>query len=181
LHDPSLANVVPTLGDAVVSGLAPVHDRSRLPQEFHGAPNSWCRCRTHHRRRPGGQARDQAHCVAVVWPSAVCLALLSIKVENTVLLNALVFVTGVFVFSSQVLVYDWVSQLFPGPPVPGSASAFSFNAMAAYAPARTNAPDNCRLREPASYECLLPDVNLWFCTQTLASRRHRVRGGRIRK
>lgn len=45
--------------------------------------------------------------------SALCLALLSIKVENAVLLNVLVFVTGVFVFSSQVLVYAWVSQLFP--------------------------------------------------------------------
>lgn len=106
--------------------------------------------------------------IVLLWfgLSAVCLALLSIKVENAVLLNALVFVTGVFVFSSQVLVYAWVSQLFPGPPVPGSASAFSFNAMAAYAPARTNAPDNCRLRQPASYGCLLTDVILWFCTQT---------------
>ncbi|WP_461173439.1 aromatic acid/H+ symport family MFS transporter [Arthrobacter sp. Z1-9] len=53
--------------------------------------------------------------VVLLWfgLSAVCLALLSIKVDNAVLLNALVFVTGVFVFSSQVLVYAWVSQLFP--------------------------------------------------------------------
>jgi predicted dehydrogenase len=39
LDDPSLANVAPTLRDAFVSGLAPVHDSSRLPQEFRGAPN----------------------------------------------------------------------------------------------------------------------------------------------
>lgn len=53
--------------------------------------------------------------IVLVWfgLSAACLALLSIKVENAFLLNALVFVTGVFVFSSQVLVYAWVSQLFP--------------------------------------------------------------------
>jgi AAHS family benzoate transporter-like MFS transporter len=53
--------------------------------------------------------------IVLLWfgLSAVCLALLSIKVENAVLLNALVFVTGVFVFSAQVLVYAWVSQLFP--------------------------------------------------------------------
>lgn len=53
--------------------------------------------------------------IVLLWfgLSAACLALLSIKVENAFLLNALVFVTGVFVFSSQVLVYAWVSQLFP--------------------------------------------------------------------
>jgi MFS transporter, AAHS family, benzoate transport protein len=53
--------------------------------------------------------------IVLLWfgLSAVCLALLSVKVDNAVLLNALVFVTGVFVFSSQVLVYAWVSQLFP--------------------------------------------------------------------
>jgi predicted dehydrogenase len=39
LDDPSLANVAPTLRDAFVSGLAPVHDSSRLPEEFRGAPN----------------------------------------------------------------------------------------------------------------------------------------------
>ncbi|WP_426987011.1 MFS transporter [Pseudarthrobacter sp. Y6] len=45
--------------------------------------------------------------------AAVCLGVLSIKFENAVLLNGLVFVTGVFVFSSQVLIYAWVTQLFP--------------------------------------------------------------------
>jgi predicted dehydrogenase len=39
LDDPSLANVAPELRDAFVSGLAPVHDIDRLPEEFRGAPN----------------------------------------------------------------------------------------------------------------------------------------------
>ncbi|ADX74413.1 putative dehydrogenase [Pseudarthrobacter phenanthrenivorans Sphe3] len=39
LDDPSLANVAPELRDAFVSGLAPVHDPGRLPDEFQGAPN----------------------------------------------------------------------------------------------------------------------------------------------
>lgn len=39
VDDPSLANVAPELRDAFVSGLAPVHDSSRLPEEFRGAPN----------------------------------------------------------------------------------------------------------------------------------------------
>ena len=34
-----LESVSPTLRDAFLSGLAPVHDPSRLPQEFIGAPN----------------------------------------------------------------------------------------------------------------------------------------------
>ncbi|MFE4197133.1 Gfo/Idh/MocA family protein [Paenarthrobacter sp. NPDC056912] len=37
--DPSLADVAPELRDAFISGLAPVHDQSRLPREFLGAPN----------------------------------------------------------------------------------------------------------------------------------------------
>ena len=53
--------------------------------------------------------------IVVLWfgLSAVLLAVLSVKIQNEFLLNAAVFVTGVFVFSSQVLVYAWVSQLFP--------------------------------------------------------------------
>ena len=39
LDDPSLADVAPELRDAFISGLAPVHDRARLPEEFRGAPN----------------------------------------------------------------------------------------------------------------------------------------------
>lgn len=53
--------------------------------------------------------------IVLVWfgLSAVLLAILSAKIQNEFLLNTAVFVTGVFVFSSQVLVYAWVSQLFP--------------------------------------------------------------------
>jgi MFS family permease len=53
--------------------------------------------------------------IVLLWfgLSALFLAALSIRVQNELLLNAAVFVTGVFVFSSQVLVYAWVSQLFP--------------------------------------------------------------------
>lgn len=39
LDDPSLANVAPELRDTFVSGLSPVHDAERLPEEFRGAPN----------------------------------------------------------------------------------------------------------------------------------------------
>ncbi len=37
--DPALAGVAPELRDAFISGSAPVHDTSRLPAEFRGAPN----------------------------------------------------------------------------------------------------------------------------------------------
>ena len=37
--DPSLAHVAPELRDAFISGHAPVHDTSRLPDTFHGVPN----------------------------------------------------------------------------------------------------------------------------------------------
>jgi predicted dehydrogenase len=37
--DPSLAGVSPALRDAFVSGTAPVHDRTRLPASYAGAPN----------------------------------------------------------------------------------------------------------------------------------------------
>ncbi|BCW73333.1 MFS transporter [Arthrobacter sp. NicSoilB8] len=53
--------------------------------------------------------------IVLLWfgLSAVFLAALSIQIQNEVVLYAAVFVTGVFVFSSQVLVYAWVSQLVP--------------------------------------------------------------------
>ncbi|MFI2566612.1 MFS transporter [Paenarthrobacter sp. NPDC018779] len=53
--------------------------------------------------------------IVLLWfgLSAAFLALLSVKIQSEFLLNAAVFVTGIFVFSSQVLVYAWVSQLFP--------------------------------------------------------------------
>ena len=37
--DPSLAGVDPALRDAFISGMAPVHDAARLPQELRGLPN----------------------------------------------------------------------------------------------------------------------------------------------
>ncbi|WP_107656792.1 MFS transporter [Nocardia suismassiliense] len=51
----------------------------------------------------------------LVWfgAAAVFLALLSIKISSTVLLNGLVLVTGVFVFSAQVLIYAYVTQAYP--------------------------------------------------------------------
>lgn len=53
--------------------------------------------------------------IILVWfgAAAVLLALLSVKVSNTVALNALVLVTGIFVFSAQVLVYAYVTQAYP--------------------------------------------------------------------
>jgi MFS transporter, AAHS family, benzoate transport protein len=45
--------------------------------------------------------------------AAACLALLSIKLESTGLVYAAVLVTGVFVFSAQVLVYAFVGHLYP--------------------------------------------------------------------
>ncbi|WP_077488895.1 MFS transporter [Sinomonas mesophila] len=64
--------------------------------------------------------------VVLLWfgLSALLLAVLSIKMQNELLLNAAVFVTGVFVFSAQVLVYAWVSQIFPAY-LRGTALGFS--------------------------------------------------------
>ncbi|OMH34274.1 aromatic acid/H+ symport family MFS transporter [Tersicoccus sp. Bi-70] len=45
--------------------------------------------------------------------AAVLLLLLSIRIQNEVLLNAVVLVTGVFVFCAQVLVYGFVGYLYP--------------------------------------------------------------------
>lgn len=44
--------------------------------------------------------------------SAIFLALLSIRMASPALLNATVFVTGLFVFSAQVLIYALVTHLF---------------------------------------------------------------------
>jgi MFS family permease len=70
--------------------------------------------------------RHGAKRIVLMWfgASAVLLAVLSIKMQNELLLNAAVFVTGVFVFSAQVLVYAWVSQLFPAH-LRGTALGFS--------------------------------------------------------
>jgi len=58
----------------------------------------------------------------IAWfgASAVFLALLSLRMENAVLLHAVVFVTGLFVFSAQGLVYALVAHLFE-PEVRGTA------------------------------------------------------------
>ena len=52
---------------------------------------------------------------AVLWfaVAAVMLAVLSIKMESNILLSVVVFLTGFFVFSAQVLVYAYVTQFFP--------------------------------------------------------------------
>lgn len=52
---------------------------------------------------------------ALAWfaVAVVMLALLSIKMGNTVLLDVVVFLTGVFVFSAQVLVYAYITNYYP--------------------------------------------------------------------
>jgi len=52
---------------------------------------------------------------ALLWfvVAAVMLALLSIRMESDLLLGVVVFLTGVFVFSAQVLVYAYVTHFFP--------------------------------------------------------------------
>ncbi|GAA4380414.1 aromatic acid/H+ symport family MFS transporter [Nocardioides caricicola] len=56
--------------------------------------------------------------------AAVCLALLSIKLESNALVLLAVLVTGVFVFSAQVLVYAFVGHLYP-PEIRGTALGFA--------------------------------------------------------
>lgn len=45
--------------------------------------------------------------------AAVLLAVLSIRISSSVLLNVVIFLAGVFVFSAQVLVYAYVAQSYP--------------------------------------------------------------------
>ncbi|NEY36328.1 MFS transporter [Streptomyces sp. PRKS01-65] len=45
--------------------------------------------------------------------SVVMLACLSVKMDSDLLLNTVVFLTGVFVFSAQVLVYAYVTNFYP--------------------------------------------------------------------
>jgi MFS family permease len=52
--------------------------------------------------------------------AAIFLALLSIKIEHTVLVYAAVLLSGIFVFSAQVLVYAFVGHLYP-PEIRGTA------------------------------------------------------------
>ena len=51
----------------------------------------------------------------LVWfgVSAILLAALSIRIADQFVLNAVILVTGLFVFSSQVLVYAFVGYLYP--------------------------------------------------------------------
>lgn len=51
----------------------------------------------------------------LIWfaAAAVLLAILSIKMTSTVALNAVIFVTGVFVFSAQVLIYAYIAHAYP--------------------------------------------------------------------
>ncbi|WP_460440356.1 MFS transporter [Amycolatopsis stemonae] len=53
--------------------------------------------------------------IARIWfgAGAVLLAALSLKIGNAFVLNAVVLLTGVFVFSAQVLIYGYVAQAFP--------------------------------------------------------------------
>ncbi|MDR7303796.1 MFS transporter [Haloactinomyces albus] len=44
---------------------------------------------------------------------AVLLAALSIRIQVSLLLNAVIFLAGVFVFSAQVLVYAYIAQSYP--------------------------------------------------------------------
>lgn len=58
----------------------------------------------------------------LVWfgIAAVALALLSIRIESTAVVYVAVLMAGVFVFSSQVLVYAFVGHLYP-PEIRGTA------------------------------------------------------------
>lgn len=56
--------------------------------------------------------------------AAVFLALLSIKLQASVLVYAAVLLTGIFVFSAQVLVYAFVGHLYP-PEIRGTALGMS--------------------------------------------------------
>lgn len=51
----------------------------------------------------------------LVWfgAAAVLLAVLSIRIADQLVLNGIILVTGVFVFSAQVLVYAFVGYLYP--------------------------------------------------------------------
>ena len=64
--------------------------------------------------------------IAVTWflLAAVFLAVLSIRMDQIVILYLAVFITGVFVFSAQVLIYAYVTGAYPAS-VRGTALGFS--------------------------------------------------------
>lgn len=51
----------------------------------------------------------------LIWfgTASVLLALLSVRIKSTLLLDLLILVTGIFVFSAQVLIYAYVTHAFP--------------------------------------------------------------------
>lgn len=51
----------------------------------------------------------------VFWfaAAAVLLAVLSLRVENEILLNLVIFVTGIFVFTAQALIYAMTGYVYP--------------------------------------------------------------------
>jgi MFS transporter, AAHS family, benzoate transport protein len=55
---------------------------------------------------------------------AAMLALLSVKLHSTLLLDTVVFLTGVFVFSAQVLIYAYVTNAYPAE-IRGTALGFT--------------------------------------------------------
>lgn len=65
----------------------------------------------------GGRIADRRGVkgTAMLWfgAAAVLLALLSIRMENQLVLDSVVFVTGAFVFCAQVIVYGFVGYLYP--------------------------------------------------------------------
>jgi AAHS family benzoate transporter-like MFS transporter len=65
----------------------------------------------------GGRIADRRGVkgTTMLWFSAaaVLLTVLSVKMDNQLVLNGVVFVTGIFVFCSQVLVYGFVGYLYP--------------------------------------------------------------------
>lgn len=56
--------------------------------------------------------------------AAVLLALLSIRIDNSILLDAVVLLTGVFVFSAQMLIFGYVAKRFEAA-IRGSALGFA--------------------------------------------------------
>ena len=71
----------------------------------------------------GSVADARGNKPSVLWwfgLAAICLAVLSIRMESAVLVYALVLLAGVFVFSAQVLVYAFVGHLYP-PEIRGTA------------------------------------------------------------
>jgi MFS family permease len=63
----------------------------------------------------GSRAQPGSKPTTLGWfaGSAVLLACLGVRVDGDLLLDTVVFLTGVFVFSAQVLVYAYVTHFYP--------------------------------------------------------------------